>query len=55
MTEKSMLIFAYNAIKQTEKDGINFPPLTDQLAYRKKNPKYSCVKVWIEWTYCGQR
>jgi cytochrome c1 len=21
-----------------------------KLAYRKKNPKYSCIKVWIEWT-----
>jgi hypothetical protein len=36
MTEKkSMLIFAYNAIKQTERDGINFPPRRIKLAYRR--------------------
>jgi hypothetical protein len=37
MTEKIYANFAYNAIKQTERDGINFP--LDGSNWHRKEPK----------------
>jgi hypothetical protein len=54
MTEKkSMLILHTMPSSKRKGDGINFP--LDGSNWPKKNPKYSCIKVWIKWTYCGQR
>jgi hypothetical protein len=48
MTEKkSMLILHTMPSSKRKRDGINFHLRRIKLAYRKKNPKYSCIKVWL--------